>query len=235
MTNPALAAVKNDPDTPNLVKALSGNNEPHFREAMSNEIKDLKAQKTGALIHKKHPPKNTKVIPITWAMKIKMFTSRAFRSFKARFCFRGDLRKKAIEEIDIYAPVVQWSTVCLVLVVSLVLKLQTRSAGFSNAFAQADMKGDPVYIHLSPKMRGFPDDHVLKLNKSFYGQADAPKMWNDKLKSGLEKRGLIGADLCLFIFKKVIFICYVDDCLWFAKNSKDIDDVHQSLRDDRYK
>eukprot|EP00957_Ditylum_brightwellii_P009830 741504-Ditylum_brightwellii.AAC.1 len=37
MTDTALTAVKNDPDTPNLVEALLGDNEPQFREAMSNE------------------------------------------------------------------------------------------------------------------------------------------------------------------------------------------------------
>eukprot|EP00957_Ditylum_brightwellii_P126441 9638214-Ditylum_brightwellii.AAC.1 len=155
---------------------MTGENEPHFREAMSNEIKALKVWKTWTLIHKKHSPKNAKVIPTTWAMKIKRFPSGTFRSFKARFCVRGDLQKKAIEEIDTYAPVVQWSTVHLMLIISLVLKLQTRSTNFSNALAQADIKGDPVYIHLPPKMKGFPNDHVLKLNKSLYGQADAPKM-----------------------------------------------------------
>eukprot|EP00957_Ditylum_brightwellii_P052157 3954582-Ditylum_brightwellii.AAC.1 len=60
MTDIALAAVKNDPDTPNLVEALSGESEPHFREAMSNEVKAIKARKTWTLIHKKHLPKNAK-------------------------------------------------------------------------------------------------------------------------------------------------------------------------------
>ena len=106
MTDKALAAVKNDPGTPNLVDALSGDNEPQFREAMSNEVKALKARKTWTLIHKKHLPKNAKVIPTTWAMQIKRFPSGAFRSFKARFCVRGDLQKKAIEEVDTYAPIV---------------------------------------------------------------------------------------------------------------------------------
>eukprot|EP00957_Ditylum_brightwellii_P198837 15155770-Ditylum_brightwellii.AAC.1 len=105
--------------------------------------------------------------------------------------------------------------------------MSPRSTDFSNAFPQADMKGDPVYVHLPPKMRGFPKDHALKLNKSLCGQADAPKMWYDKLRACLEKRGftVCKSDPCLFISKKVICIYYVDDCLWFAKNSKDIDDV----------
>eukprot|EP00957_Ditylum_brightwellii_P186148 14171742-Ditylum_brightwellii.AAC.1 len=104
MTDTSLAAVKNDSDTSNSVETLSGDNEPQFREAMFNEVKALKAWKTWTLIHKKHSPKNAKVIPTTWAIKIKRFLSGAFRSFKAKFYARGDLQKKAIEEIDTYAP-----------------------------------------------------------------------------------------------------------------------------------
>ena len=101
------------------------------------------------------------------------------------------------------------------LLISIMLQLETRSTNFSNAFAQADMKGEPVYISPPPMMSGFSRDHVLKLNKSLYGQADAPRMWYDKLRAGLEARGFTAckADPCLFISKKVVCIVYVDDCL----------------------
>ena len=76
---------------------------------------------TWNLIPKSNLPKTIKVIPTTWAMKIKRFPNRAFRSFKARFCVRGDLQKKAVTDIDTLSPVVQWSTVCLMLIISVVL------------------------------------------------------------------------------------------------------------------
>ena len=59
-------------------------------------------------------------------------------------------------------------------------------------------------------------------------------MWYNKLKTGLEARDFVPckADPCLFISKKVICICYVDDCLWFAKDSKDIDSVLESFEKD---
>ena len=56
-------------------------------------------------------PKNAKVIPVTWAFKTERFTSGEFRSFKARFCVRGDLQKKAVSDLDTYSPVAQWSSV----------------------------------------------------------------------------------------------------------------------------
>eukprot|EP00957_Ditylum_brightwellii_P154516 11758825-Ditylum_brightwellii.AAC.1 len=66
------------------------------------------------------------------------------------------------------------------------------------------MKGEPVYISPPPMMGGFPREKVLKPNKSLYGQADAPRMWYDKLRVSLEARGCTAckADPCLFISKK---------------------------------
>eukprot|EP00957_Ditylum_brightwellii_P008056 611120-Ditylum_brightwellii.AAC.1 len=62
------------------------------------------------------------------------------------------------------------------LLISIMLQLKTCSTDFSNAFAQADMKGEPVYISISPMMGGFPRNKVLKLSKNLYGQVDAPRM-----------------------------------------------------------
>eukprot|EP00957_Ditylum_brightwellii_P178227 13574784-Ditylum_brightwellii.AAC.1 len=118
------------------MEALKGEHGEEFRATMLKEIKALKNKKTWTLIHKSALPDSAKVIPTTWAMKIKRFPIGAFRSFKARFCVRGDLQKKAVSNIDTFSPVVQ-----------------------CNAFAQAETKGDPVYISLPPRMDGFPPDH----------------------------------------------------------------------------
>ena len=91
ITNRALTAVKSDPDTPSLMEALMGEHGDDFCAAMSKEITALKNRNTWNLIPKSNLPKTIKVIPTTWAMKIKRFPNGAFRSFKARFCVRGDL------------------------------------------------------------------------------------------------------------------------------------------------
>eukprot|EP00957_Ditylum_brightwellii_P055022 4170822-Ditylum_brightwellii.AAC.1 len=83
-------------------------------------------------------------------------------------------------------------------------------------------------------MGGFPRDKVLKLNKILYGQADVPRMWCDKLRAGLKVRRFTAckADPCLFVSKKAVCINYVDDCLWFARDGKDIDAVLKSFKED---
>eukprot|EP00957_Ditylum_brightwellii_P117191 8937461-Ditylum_brightwellii.AAC.1 len=59
-------------------------------------------------------------------------------------------------------------------------------------------------------------------------------MWYDKLRASLEARGftVCKAGPCLFISKKVVCIVYVDNCLWFDKDSKDIDAVLKSFKED---
>ena len=138
--------------------------------------------------------------------------------------------------MNIFTPVVQWSMVRLMLVMTCILKLKTVSIDFSNAFVQADIpKGKAVYIEC-PK--GYEPangkDMVLMLNKSLYGQAEAPRLWYEKLKKGLEDRGfkLSKVDPCLFFSKKVIVVSYVDDCILFAKCKADIDALIQSFKDD---
>ena len=106
ITERALTAVKSDPDTPTLMEALMGEHGKEFCAAMSKEITALKNRSTCNLILKSNIAKTIKVIPTTWAMKIKSFPNGAFRSFKACFGVRGDLQKKAVSDIDTYSPVV---------------------------------------------------------------------------------------------------------------------------------
>ena len=58
-----------------------------------------------------------------------------------------------------------------------------------------------------------------------------------QLKSALEAFGFKQSklDACLFESDKVICLCYVDDCLFFAKQEADIDSVIQSLNDKKCK
>ena len=160
----------------------------------------------------------------TWAFKIKRHTDYSVRKFKARFCVRGDVQKrKTEEEMNTYAPVVQWSTVRLMLILTQLLKLKTLSIDISNAFAQADMPEDKtVYLHLPHGFipaEGFGKEMVLRLKKSLYGQAEAPRLWYEKLKAGLEDKSFrtLQIDPFLFISEMVIVVAYVNDCLILKK------------------
>ena len=73
------------------------------------------------------------------------------------------------------------------LIFQCILGLQIQSIDFTNAFAQIDIpSGEPVFIELPRdfKSDGGKNDDVIKLNKSLYGQAEAARLWYEKLQNG---------------------------------------------------
>ena len=121
-----------------------------FREAMVVEIKALTSKKTWTLV-----PcsllSGKKVLPVTWAFKRKLFPDGHLQKCKARFCVRGDMQIEGVDYFETYAPVVQWSTVRALLIMSLVLGLETVQIDFSNAFCQADIE-EEIYVEM-PRTR----------------------------------------------------------------------------------
>ena len=73
-----------------------------------------------------------------------------------------------------------------------------------------------------------------KLKKSLYGQAEAARLWYEKLRNGLLERGYVMSkvDPCLFMYKTVICVVYVDDCLFWARSQSEIDNVMKSFKED---
>lgn len=125
------------------------------------------------------------------------------------------MQTEGIDYFDTYAPVVQWSTVRLMLTLSLKYGWCTRQVDYTNAFAQADIQ-EEVYIE---PPRGFSGqdglDKVLRLNKSLYGLKQAPKTFFDKLRAGLLERGFTPSNIdpCLFMKNNMICVVYVDDTI----------------------
>ena len=69
------------------------------------------------------------------------------REYKGQFCVLGDTQKLGVDCDETYAPVVQWSTICLLLMMSMALGLKSKQVDYSNAFVQADIDGE-VFMEL---------------------------------------------------------------------------------------
>ena len=83
-----------------------------------------------------------------------------------------------------------------------------------------------------PYSDGEQGDVVLRLNKSLYGQAEAARLWYENSWNGLLERGFVmrKVDPCLFMSNTVIFVVYVDDCIFWARSQSDIDNVMKSFK-----
>ena len=174
-------------------------------------------------------------LPSTWAFCCKHFSNDDIRKLKARFCARGDRQVEAVDFFDTFAPVVNWMTVRLLQILSIILNLHTKQVDYTAAFVHAPIDQDPnwesltdeektkssVYLHMP---WGFSQPgKVLKLKKSLYGLRQSPRNFFLHLKEKLEAVGFNSnevIDPCLFISNKVICLVYVDDTLFFSPKAE---------------
>ena len=153
---------------------------------------------------------------------------------KARLNLHGGQKIQGFHYQETYSLVVQWSSVRFVFILSLLQGWATRQVDFVLAFPQANISHD-TFMKL-PKgfktIHGNAITHVLKVKKNLYGGKNAGKVWYEHWKGGLENIGFkkAEADGCVFYRKGVVFMFYVDDGLFFAKDQKDIDKAIEDLR-----
>jgi hypothetical protein len=236
ITSPMIYAAlkkRKDPDTPDYALAMSGDDKVEYLAAMQKEIAELKAKDTWKVVPRSDA-QGKNILPSTWAFKKKRYPDGRARKHKARFCCRGDRQLEGVDYFETYAPTVGWSTIRLLLTLTLANGWETRQVDYTNAFAQADIK-EEVFVEL---LRDFAatevGEYVLKLNKSLYGLKQAPKTFFDHLRSGLIERGFkqSAVDPCLFMKEEMICVVYVDDTIFTGPDATKLDAMIHSLTND---
>ena len=201
--------MKRDPDTLSFEEAMKDSDREKWIEAAQNEIKELEQHKAWIEVPISEV-KDEQIVPSTWVFRRERSPDGRVKRWKARFCVRGDLMRGIT---DTYAPVVGFSTVRLFLIISILLQWETCTIDFSNTFIQATRE-KPIYLHVPRGFRPSRQGYILKLIRSLYGAKDAPKMWIELLFTAFRKFGLTQSkiDLCLWMKKDLLLICFVDDC-----------------------
>ena len=222
----AFAASKSDPDTLMYHEAMMASDKELFQEAMDVEIAGLESQNTWTVVPRSSATSNgKKVLPGTWTFKRKRYPDGRIKKYKARFCVRGDKQVVGVDVFETYAPVVQWSSVRLCFILSVILDLSSRQVDYTNAFVQANVK-TPMFVELPKGYNSKVDgDCVLKLNKNLYGSRDAPLAWFETLTASLVAEGFKPSDIdpCLFIHKDMLILCFVDDLIYLGQDITLID------------
>ena len=205
-----------------------------FIVAMSKEIEDHTACGHWK-IRKRSECNNPKIILAIWSFKQKRYPDSSLNKHKACLCAHGGTQQWGVHFWETYAPVVNWMTVRLVLIVALIHELPARSIDFVLAFPQADLDV-PIFMKLPPGIDpkiGSRGDDVIKLKKSLYGLQQAGLNWYEKLKAGLLVREYIPSkvDPCLFSSKDTIVLVYVDDVILVSKSEQSILDLINLLQE----
>jgi hypothetical protein len=226
--NPALLiAVANKEDNPTLKEAMNGPDAAGFMKAMEIEL-DTLIQMEAFIIIEKEPWMN--VVSSVWAFKRKRYPDGSIRKLKARICARGFEQIEGIDYFETYAPVVQWMTVRVILIMTILLHLENKQIDYTAAFLQAPIDHD-VYVEM-PKLFAV-DGKVWKLQRAIYGLKDAPRAYFVHTKNKLEELGFrqSDADPCLFISPTVICLIYVDDALFVYKSPEEVDILTKRMKD----
>ena len=226
--NPALlVTVADKEDNPTLKEAMNGPDAAGFMKAMEIEIETL-IKMNAFLVVNKEPWMN--VVSSVWAFKRKRYPDGAIRKLKARICARGFEQIEGVDYFETFAPVVQWMTVRLVLIMTILLNLENKQIDYTAAFLQAPLDHD-VYVEM-PKLFNV-EGKVWKLQRAIYGLKDAPRAYFLHTKNKLEELGFrqSDADPCLFISPTVICLIYVDDALFVYKSPEEVNILTTKMKE----
>ncbi len=209
---------KYNDDNPSFDMAMRGPFQGEFYDAMNTEINTLTNDFGCWELVPRLPSMN--VLPSTWAFKIKRYPDGSLKKFKARFCARGDRQLEGVDYFETWAPVVQWTTIRIVLILAVKLGFCSAQCNITAAFVHALLPGDELVYVEQPRGFNRQFNHVLRLRKSLYGLKQAPRHFFHYLTTRLLKQGLTQSqfDPCLFFNSSMIVIVYVDDLLIFAKS-----------------
>ena len=223
---------KYNDDNPSFGTATRGPFQAQFWQAMRIEFKTL-MERFDCWEYVPHP--GTNVLPSTWAFKIKRYPDGRVKKFKARFCARGDRQQEGIDYFKTWAPVIQWSTVCIVMILAVKLNLISVQCDITTAFIHGHIPPtETIYVH---QPRGFHrgnGDKVLCLKCTLYGLKQSPRYFFQYITECLMKQNLHASkfDLCLFMNESLIIIIYVDDILIYARSEVEIDILIEKLKND---
>jgi len=158
----------NAEDTPNFHQAMNSEDAEGFYHAMEEEYDLLKSQfDAWEIVPCSVPEAHGKnILGTTWAFKRKHYPDGHVKKLKAWLCIHGDQQMEGIDFFETYSPVIAWSTVRLLMVLSVVLELKLIQVDYTNAFVQAPIN-DEVYCEMPCMVQ--QEGYVLQLKQNVYG------------------------------------------------------------------
>jgi Reverse transcriptase (RNA-dependent DNA polymerase) len=163
-------------------QAIKASNRDNFRKAMLVELKVHIDRGHWVKMPRMDLPTDVKSIKTVWSFKCKCRPNGLLLKHKARLCIHGGMQEKGVNFWETYSPIVQWSTIQLLLTLSITEDLWARQINFILAYPQANVKTE-IYLDLpigyeeflAPNKRR--NDCILLLKKNVYGLKQAGCTW----------------------------------------------------------
>jgi hypothetical protein len=205
-------------------QALYSADRRHWRFAMDAEHDQLEGADTWDLVPRSEA-KN--IITGKWVLKIKKDSSGNITRYKARWVARGFSQRHGIDYSEIFAPVVRYSSIRLLLSIANRKNLDLYGLDVSNAFARAIVDED-IFVEQPHGFVQFGMNKtplVCKLKKGLYGTKQAARLWHQTYRRHLLADGWVPyeSDSCIFSrntkqFGLEYIGIYVDDAIHLCEN-----------------
>ena len=217
------------------VHLLSGEEPLSYTEAACEEVW-IRAMREEMLAIDKNdtweleiPLPNCRPIGLKWIFKLKKNPQGEVIKHKARLVVKGYSQRKGIDYEEVYAPVVRFETIRILISLAALKKWQIHHLDVKSAFLNGEIR---EVIHMK-QPEGFlvkgKEGHVLRLKKALYGLKQAPRGWYFKLHSCLISLGFIKSNHEPSLYLKqsdsntIIVGVYVDDLIVTGSSSAGIE------------
>ncbi|CAI7927635.1 unnamed protein product [Closterium sp. NIES-54] len=218
-----LIAPEGDPDAPDIptpqsyAEAIEGPYSSQWQSAMDAEMASWKSTRTCV---DEVPPPGANIVSGMWIFRVK----RPLGSppvFKACYVARGFSQRQGVDYFQTFSPTPKMTTLRVLLHVAAQRDYELHSLDFSTAFLQGSLH-EEIWLRCPPGFTGsFPPGTQWSLWRPVYGLRQAPREWQDTLRTTLAALGFAPstADPSLFLrtdtsLPPFYILVYVDDLVF---------------------
>lgn len=202
----------------NYSQALKCEESDKWLEAIQSEYDSLIKNRTWILVK---APKGANVMGSTWKFKVKTDKNGQVVRYKARLCARGDTQKAGIDYNEVFAPVVRYASIRILLAIAAIFDLEVEQLDVETAFLNSNLK-ETIHMRAPQGFREIDDEGnelVCRLLRGLYGLRQAPREWNATITDWLATKGFVQSmiDPGIYVHKSganvYILALYVDDSI----------------------
>jgi len=196
-------------------EAFSGPDADKWIEADTLERVQLEAQKSLRKVEEGELGPNDEIIPaVVIYTRKRPCAEHPLGRFKARCVALGNRQTQAMAA-EIYSPTISHAANRYLLVEAAANGWFIEQFDISNAFMQAVLGDERVFIRLPKNWSADPKGDKVRLLKSLYGLKISPRKWFDTYRAYLEGDGWVMCDREPGLFRKnsMILSVYVDDSM----------------------
>ncbi|CAI7869937.1 unnamed protein product [Closterium sp. NIES-53] len=234
-----LLAPEGDPDAPDIptlrsyAEAIEGPYSSQWLTAMDTEMASWKS--TGTYVDEVPPP-GPNIVSGMWIFRVKRLPGSP-PVFKARYVARGFSQGQGVDFFQTFSPTPKMTTLWVLLHVAAQRDYKLHSLDFSTAFLQGSLH-EEIWLRCPPGFTGsFPADTQWSLRRLVYGLRQAPREWQDTLRTTLAALGFAPSTtnpslfLCTDATLPPFYVLvYVDDLVFATADTKTLAHVKSELQ-----